>query len=105
MTNPPDTLPDQIRAACKTLTQQGKPVTFPKVAQQAGISRATLYRRRDLREIVDAYRDPTGDAITVTALATQLDQLRQTLAALADNVRRHEEDLRALKRVSRPKTK
>jgi AcrR family transcriptional regulator len=105
MTNPPDALPDQVRAACKTLAQQGETITFPKVAEQAGVSRATLYRRRDLRAIVDAYRDPTGDALTITALATQLDQLRQTLAALADNVRRHEEDLRALKRVSHPKTK
>lgn len=105
MTNPSDTLPDQVRAACKTLAQQGETVTFPKVAQQAGVSRATLYRRRDLHGIVDAYRDPTGDTLTVTALATQLDQLRQTLTALADKVRRHEEDLRNLKRVSRPKPK
>lgn len=99
MSEQPDDLPDQVRAACKTLTRQGKAVTSPQVAEQFGISRATLYRRRDLREIVDAYRDPTGDALTITALATQLDQLRQALAALADNVRRHEEDLRTLKRA------
>ena len=99
MSNRPDTPVEQVRAACKTVARQANPVTFAKVAEQTGISRATLYRRRDLREIVEAYRDPTGDALTITALATQLDQLRQTLAALADTVRRHEEDLRALKRA------
>jgi AcrR family transcriptional regulator len=99
MSHPPDNLPDQVRAACKTLTRQGKAVTFPKIAEQTGVSRATLYRRRVLREIVDAYRNPAGEALTITGLATQLDQLRQVLAALADNVRRHEEDLRTLKRA------
>jgi len=57
------------------LPSDRNPVTFPKVAEQAGISRATLDRRRELREIVDAYRDPTGDTLTITALANQLDQL------------------------------
>jgi uncharacterized protein DUF6262 len=99
MSDQPNDLLDQVHAACRTLTQQGKAVTFAKVADHTGISRATLYRRRDLRELVETHRDPTGDTPTVTALATQLDQLRQTLAALAANVRRHEEDLRALKRA------
>jgi 16S rRNA C967 or C1407 C5-methylase (RsmB/RsmF family) len=70
-----------------------------------GISRATLYRRRELRALIDAHRDPDGDTVTVTALATQIDQLRKSLEAVAANVRRHDDDLRALKRVSRRKPK
>src|SRR6266702_1299974 len=99
MSDQPNDLLGQVHAACKTLTQRGKTVTFAKIADHTGISRATLYRRRELRELVETHRDPTGDTLTITALATQLDQLRQTLAALAANVRRHEEDLRALKRA------
>ena len=101
MNTQPDDLPAQVRAACTHLGRHGG-VTFPAVAQHAGISRATLYRRRDLREIVEAHRNPDRQPLTVTGLATQLDQLRQTLDAVAAKVRRHEEDLRAIKREGQP---
>lgn len=97
MNNQPDDLPARVRAACTDLAQHGD-ITFPAVATRTGISRATLYRRRDLREIVEAHRDPDQQTLTVTGLATQLDQLRQALDAVAAKVRRHEEDLRAIKR-------
>ncbi|MGI5182352.1 DUF6262 family protein [Dactylosporangium sp. CA-152071] len=92
-----DDLSAQVRAACTDLARHGR-VTFPAVAEQTGISRATLYRRRDLREIVETHRRPDQQTLSVTSLATQLDQLRQTLEAVAAKVRRHEEDLRAIKR-------
>jgi hypothetical protein len=97
MNNHPDDLPAQVHTACTTLAHHGS-VTFPAVAEHTGISRATLYRRRDLREIVEAHRDRDQQTLTVTGLATQLDQLRQALEAVAAKVRRHEEDLRAIKR-------
>jgi hypothetical protein len=97
MNNQTDDLPAQVRAACTALARHGR-VTFPAVAERVGTSRATLYRRRDLREIVETHRHPDQQTLTVTGLATQLDQLRQTLEAVAAKVRRHEEDLRAIKR-------
>lgn len=88
---------DEVRTVCHTLLEHGRAITFPAIAEQTGISRATLYRRRELRELINTYRDPTGDALTVTTLATQIDQLRHTLDAVTAKVRRHEEELRSLK--------
>ncbi len=84
-----------VRSACAELVRAGERVTFPKVAQRTGISRATLYRQRRLRELIDQHRHPLpGETLTLTALAAQVDQLQQTLEALAAKVRRHEEQLR-----------
>jgi uncharacterized protein DUF6262 len=83
-----------VRSACAELARAGERVTFPKVAQRTGISRATLYRQRRLRELIDQHRHPPGETLTLTALAAQVDRLQQTLEALAAKVRRHEEQLR-----------
>lgn len=91
-----------IRSACTELLRAGQRVTFAKIAERTGISRATLYRQRQLRELIDQHRHPTGDTLTLTTLAARLDQLQQTLEALAANVRRHDEDLRRLKRATPP---
>jgi hypothetical protein len=105
MNDQPDDLTDQVRTACQDLVRQGSTVTFSKIAERTGISRATLYRRPELREIVDAHRNRDSETPTITGLVIQIDQLRQTLEAVAANVRRHEEDLRVLKRASRQKKK
>ncbi|MQA75220.1 MAG: hypothetical protein GEU88_12890 [Solirubrobacterales bacterium] len=83
-----------VRTACTELLRAGERVTFPKIAARTGISRATLYRQRQLRELIDQHRHPAGETLTLTALAAQADQLQQTLDALAAKVRRHEEQLR-----------
>lgn len=83
-----------VRAACTELVRAGERVTFPKIAERTGISRATLYRQRQLRELIDQHRHPTGETLTLTALAAQVDQLQQTLEALAAKVRHHDEQLR-----------
>src|SRR5262245_26243151 len=98
MNHQPDGPFSAIRDACTQLIAMGRPVTFAAVAERTGLSRATLYRRQDLRELVEQHRDPAGDALTLTRVATQIDQLRQSLEAVAANVRRHEEQLRALQR-------
>jgi Family of unknown function (DUF6262) len=84
-----------VRSACAELLKAGERVTFPKIAERTGISRATLYRQRQLRELIDQHRHPAGETLTLTALAARVDQLQQALEALAANVRHHEEQLRA----------
>jgi AcrR family transcriptional regulator len=91
-----DPKPEAVRRACTDRARTGEPVTFTAIAEAAGISRATLYRRRDLRDIVERHRDPLEAAPTLTGLATQIDQLRISLEAVAERVRRHEEQLRRL---------
>ena len=90
---------ERVQSVCSELARAGQPVTFVAVAARTGIPRNTLYRRRELRETIDRHRDPTGEALTLTRLASRLEQLQQTLEAVAANVRRHEEDLRRLKRA------
>ncbi len=91
----------RVEAACAELAAAGQPVTFGQVATRAGISRTTLYRRADLRAIIDEHRARGRDATTLTGLTVQIDQLRRSLEAVAANVRRHEEQLRRLERARR----
>jgi len=95
----------RVEAACAELAAAGQPVTFSQVAARAGISRTTLYRRADLRAVIDEPRTRGQDASTLTGLGVQIDQLRRSLEAVAARVRRHEEQLRRLERVRRKGTR
>jgi len=96
-----DTQTQQVRSACEQLLAAGRDITFTAVAQASGISRATCYRNRDLRSIIDTYRSRHGEMLTLTALADRVDNLTQALDALAGKVRRQEEEIRTLKRAMR----
>ena len=89
----------RIEAACAELTATGQPVTFGEIAARAQLSRTTLYRRAELRAIVEEHRTRGQDAITLTGLTVQIDQLRRSLEALAAKIRRHEETIRRLERA------
>ena len=91
----------RVEAACAELAAVGQPVTFAEVAVRARISRTTLYRRADLRAVVDEHRARGRDATTLTGLTIQIDQLRRSLEAVAAKVRRHEETIRRLERSHR----
>jgi AcrR family transcriptional regulator len=91
----------RIEAACAELAAAGKPITFKEIAARAEISRTTLYRRPDLRAVIDEHRARGQDASTLTGLAVQIDQLRRSLEAVAAKVRRHEETIRRLERARR----
>jgi len=89
----------RVEAACTELTTTGQPITFAEVAGRAHISRTTLYRRADLRAVVDEHKAHGRDATTLTGLAVQIDQLRRSLEAVAAKTRRHEETIRRLERA------
>ena len=95
-----DTAAERVRAACEHLLAAGRDVTFTAVAQTSGISRATCYRDRELRAVIDTYRARHGELLTLTGLADRIDNLSQSLEAVAAKVRRQEEDLRTLKRAT-----
>ena len=90
----------RVRAACEQLLAAGRDVTFTAVAHASGISRATCYRDRELRSIIDTYRSRHGELLTLTALADRIDNLTQALNAIAAKVARQEEELRSLKRAT-----
>jgi hypothetical protein len=91
----------QVERACAQLAASGRPITFNAVATLAGTSRTTLYRRPDLRSLVEDYRSRGKGANTLSGLTVQIDQLRRSLEAVADKVRKHEEMLRRIDRRSR----
>ncbi len=91
----------RVEAVCAELAAAGQPVTFGEIAARAQISRTTLYRRADLRAVVEEHRARGQDASALTGLAVQIDQLRRSLEAVAARVRHHEEKLRRLERSRR----
>jgi hypothetical protein len=95
----------RVETACAELAAAGQPVAFGQVAARTGISRTTLYRRPDLRAVIEDHRARGQDATTLTGLTVQIDQLRRSVEAVAANVRRHEEQLRHLERARREATK
>jgi hypothetical protein len=88
----------RVEQACIDLAAAGEQITFGAVAARAGIGRATLYRRPELHAIVAEHRQQGEEALTLTGLAVELDQLRQGVEAMAAKLRRHEEVLRKLSR-------
>ncbi|MGH9116990.1 MAG: hypothetical protein ACRD0A_03655 [Acidimicrobiales bacterium] len=95
----------RVEQACAELVAAGEDVTFDAVAARANIGRATLYRRHELHAIVHEHRQRAADALTLSGLAVQIDQLRHGLEALAAKVRRHEEQLRKLTRPPTSQTR
>ena len=72
-------------------------MTFVTVSTRSRIAKATLYRRPGLRAIVEEHRRGDGEADPLSGIVVELDLLRQGLEAVASKVRRHEEELRALR--------
>src|ERR1017187_9062431 len=49
-----------VERACEELAASGQPISFKEVAARAGTSRTTLYRRADLRALVEEHRTRGG---------------------------------------------
>ena len=98
----PETLA-KVEQTCADLLQEGEPVTFTTVASAAGISRTTLYRDPTLRMVVEEQRTHSHDPRTMSGLVSEIGHLRIAVEALAERVRRHEEQLRRLELPPRHK--
>ena len=82
-----------LRRAENTLRQlakKGGPITFRRVAEEAGVSRAWLYRQDQLRRQIDQLRDnATSRASSIPpAERATIDSLRQQLRAYRSEVAR-----------------
>ena len=91
----PETLA-RIEQSVRRTVPRRQPVTFTTVAERAGISRTTLYRDQSLRTVVEEHRIRSHDPRTLSGLASEVGHLRTAVEALAERVRRHEEQLRRL---------
>jgi AcrR family transcriptional regulator len=88
----------RVESACAQLVERGEAVTFAAVAAHAGIAKATLYRRLELRAVVEEHRRDDREAHSLSSIVVELELLRQGLEVVAAKVRQHEEELRALRR-------
>ena len=88
----------RVEQDCQELLAAGKPITMTEAAARSGISRPALYRRPELRTLIEEHRHHHRDAFTITGLTVQIDQLRTGIEALAAKVRHHEEQLRRISR-------
>ena len=59
---------------------------------------APLYRNPDLRRIIEEHRARGKEAHTLSGLTTEIAHLRIALDAIATTVRRHEEEIRRLRK-------
>jgi len=82
--------------ACARLRHDGKPVTFTAVAAATGTGRTTLYRDPALRAVIDDHRHRAASSGTLAGITDEIALLRTALDALADRVRRHEDQIRKL---------
>ncbi|MDA8265446.1 MAG: DUF6262 family protein [Actinomycetota bacterium] len=91
-------LASQVEEACRALVEEDSAITFAAVADHVGVSKATLYRRPELRAAVEEHRARARDAHSLAGIVVELDHLRQGLEAVAAKVRHHEEEIRQLRR-------
>ena len=94
--------PDNAANASKTPAPQSFSPDSPSPSTRSppapALGRATLYRNPDLRAVIEEHRARGKKPHTLTGLTTEIAHLRIALDALADNVRRHEEELRRLRK-------
>ena len=95
----PEQRRQHVEDACAAIILAGQPVTFDDVAARTGLGRATLYRNPDLRRTIEEHRAHGREAHTLSGLTTEIAHLRIALDAIAATVRRHEEELRRLRKT------
>jgi hypothetical protein len=97
----PEQRRQHVEDACAAMILAGQPVTFDEVAARTRLGRATLYRHPDLRRIIEEHRAHGKEAHTMAGLTTEIAHLRIALDAIATTVRRHDEELRRLRKTQR----
>lgn len=90
---------NQVERACAQLRHEGHTVTFTAVADLTGLGRSTLYRDPTIRAIIEDHRHRSTDSGSIAGLTDEIATLRTAVDALADKVRRHDEQLRRLKNL------
>jgi AraC-like DNA-binding protein len=83
----------------RRLARRGEPITYRRVAEQAGVSRSWLYRQNQLRRQINQLRDAAGGpepALPAAERAT-VDSLRQQLHTYRDEITRLRADNQALR--------
>lgn len=84
-----------VERACTDLAHEDRPITIVAIAAATGLSRSTIYRSTELRSIIEHHKHP---GTPMNALTDELTTLRTAVNSLAEQVRRHDEQLRRMRR-------
>lgn len=87
---------NRVERACIDLRHDGKDVTFTAVAAHTGLGRTTRYRDPTIRAVIEEHRHRAASGGTLAGLTDEIATLRAAVDALAQRVRRHDEQLRRL---------
>jgi len=85
-----------VERACGDLRSDGQSVTFTAIAAATQISRTTLYRREDLRTVIEEHRHRAAHDAPLAGINEEIATLRTIVEELAERVRNHEAQLRRL---------
>ena len=85
-----DTTLRRAEDTLRQLAKKGGPITFRRVAEEAGVSRAWLYRQDELRRQIDQLRNTTTSRASSLPAAERatVDSLRQQLRAYRSEIAR-----------------
>lgn len=84
-----------VQKACAELAHNDHPITFTAVANLTGLARSTLHRNPTIREFINAEKYQRGQPCEV-ALSEEIATLRLSIETLAQQVRKHEKQIRQL---------
>jgi len=86
----------KVDQACTEIVALDRVVTFAEVARRAHVTRNSLYRNPELRQMVEGYRMNSKHSHTFIELSAQVEELQTMVDAVATKVRHHEEQIRHL---------
>ncbi|MFE5804905.1 DUF6262 family protein [Streptomyces sp. NPDC056491] len=93
----------QGRAALAQLAKAGRPISFTAVARQAGVSTDFLYKRPDLRTLIERHRSKSTQAPTarpsLADSSTTSAAVRALSARLTQQQRSHQEEVGLLRKA------
>lgn len=90
----------RVEQACIDLANNHQPVTFTAVADASHVSRATLYRNPTLRVLVEHHQRSSTPANPLDRLDEDVATLRIAIKNLAEQIRRHDQQIRRLNRLT-----
>lgn len=75
-----------VRRAIAQILEEGGRVSFYSVAERAQVSRSTLYRKPDLRRLVENARDATASASEPREPSLATERLLERISALEEEL-------------------
>ncbi|PLT29443.1 DUF6262 family protein [Peribacillus deserti] len=81
---------EKVEEAIKRLTKNSKAINFNSVAQEAGVSKATLYNHQELKERIEFLRTQQGKAFVDSRIKRDENNQNAVIASLKRRIEKLE---------------